>query len=185
MDELMAINASQAGDKAAFGLLIDQHYKNIYRYAYHCTGNHQDADDICQETFLRAFDRIGQLKNGNSFREWLFKIASNLSRKRLKKMKYDKNFVSLSADFQNQPQEKNDIQPFENLTQKEKASIIQQNLQEMSERLRMVTVLVLMENLSQKEAAKILNRSEPSISRDLIEAKARLQSRLCKLNDME
>ena len=181
MDESTAVKASRAGDNEAFGLLIDQHYKNIYRYAYHCTGKHQDADDICQETFLRAFDRIGQLKNSDSFREWLYKIATNLSRRRIKKMRIDRNFVSLSLDAMDQHREKNNIQPFDNLTKKEKALIIQQNLKEMSERLRMVTVLVLMEDLTQKEAAKILNRSEPSISRDLNEAKAWLQSRLRNL----
>ena len=170
MDELTAVKASQAGDKTAFGLLVDQHYKNIYRYAYHCTGNHQDADDICQETFLRAFDRISQLKNGTSFKEWLYKIASNLYRRRIKKMRMNRDFVSLSANSLNQKQENN-----------EKVSIVQEQLQEMSERLRMVTVLVLMENMAQKEAAKILKRSEPSISRDLNDAKAWLQSRLQKL----
>ncbi len=181
MDELAAVKASQAGDKAAFGILIDRHYKNIYRYAYHCTGNNQDADDICQETFLRAYDGIGQLKNENRFREWLYKIASNLSRKRLKRIKVNKKFVDLSADSLNQQQENKEVHPFEHITKNEKVSIIQNHLQEMSERLRMVTVLVLMEDLAQKEAAKILNRSEPSISRDVNEAKAWLQSRLQNL----
>jgi RNA polymerase sigma-70 factor, ECF subfamily len=181
MEETAAVEASRAGDKAAFGFLVDQHYKNIYRYAFHCVGNHQDADDICQETFLRAFDRLGQLKNGDSFRRWLFTIAANISRKRIKKINSQRNFVSLSADSLNQSPENNEVQPFENLTKKEKAAIVQEQLQEMSQRLRMVTVLVLMENLEQKEAAKILNRSEPSISRDLVEAKQWLQSRLRNL----
>jgi RNA polymerase sigma-70 factor (ECF subfamily) len=181
MEETAAVEASRAGDQVAFGFLVDQHYKNIYRYAFYCTGNHQDADDICQETFLRAFGSIRQLKNEDSFRQWLFRIAANLSRKRIKKMKTQRNFVSSSADSLNQSPENNEVQPFENLTKKEKAAIIQEQLQEMSQRLRMVTVLVLMEDLEQKEAAKILNRSEPSISRDLNDAKAWLQSRLRNL----
>jgi RNA polymerase sigma-70 factor (ECF subfamily) len=181
MEVTAAVEASRAGDKAAFGFLVDQHYKSVYRYAYHCMGNHQDADDISQETFLKAFDRIGQLKNGDSFRQWLFKIAVNISRKRIKKMKIHRNFASLSFNSPNQSPENNEVQPFENLTKKEKAAIVQEQLQEMSQRLRMVTVLVLMEDLEQKEAAKILNRSEPSISRDLNDAKAWLQSRLRNL----
>lgn len=180
MDEITTVKASQPSERDAFGVLIDQHYKNIYRFAYHCTGNHQDADDICQETFLRAFDRIGQLKNHDSFREWIFKIASNLSKKHIKKIRLNKNFTEKSGSSGNL-YENNDILPFENLTQKERASFIRQQLQEMSERLRMVTVLVLMEGLAQKEASKILNRSEPSISRDLNEAKQWLQSRLRNL----
>ena len=180
MEELAAVKASQAGDKAAFGLLIDKHYKNIYRYAFHCTGNHPDADDICQETFLKAYNSIGQLKNVNCFREWIYTIASNLSRRRIKKIKLNNNCLSVSADSLTHMEDKN-VHPFENITKSEKASIIQNYLQEMSERLRMVTVLVLMEDLTQKEAAKILNRSEPSISRDVNDAKAWLQSRLQNL----
>ncbi|MBN2589276.1 MAG: RNA polymerase sigma factor [Sedimentisphaerales bacterium] len=181
MDELAAVKASQAGERDAFGILIDKHYKNIYRYAYHCTGNHQDADDICQETFLRAYNRIGQLKNVNCFREWIYTIASNLSRRRIKKIKLNKNYVAFSSDSFNQRQDDKNVHPFDNITKSEKASIIQNHLKEMSERLRMVTVLVLMEDLAQKEAAKILNRSEPSISRDVNDAKAWLQSRLQNL----
>ncbi|MEJ2646896.1 MAG: RNA polymerase sigma factor [Sedimentisphaerales bacterium] len=181
MDESAAVRASQAGNKAAFGFLVDEHYKNIYRYAYHCVGNHQDADDLCQETFLRAFDHIGQLKNGTSFKEWLFTIASNLTRKRIKKLKIKRNFVSLPAETLIRLPQSSDIQPFENLTKREKVAMIREELQAMSQRLRMVTVLVLMEGMTQKEAAKILKRSEPSISRDLIEAKAWLQSRLRNL----
>lgn len=181
MDELTAVKLSQAGNKAAFGVLIDNNYKNVYRYAYQFIGNHQDADDICQETFLRAFDNIGTLKDGKRFKEWIFKIASNLSRKCIKKVKLNKKMISTSADSLDKLYENNETQPFENLSEKEKTVIIQKQIQKMPEHLRMVTVLVLMENITQKEAAEILNRSEPTISRDLNNAKNWLRNKLRNL----
>jgi len=182
MDELEAIQASRAGDKTAFSRLIEQYYKNIYRYAYQCTGNHQDADDICQETFLRALDNIRDLKDGKRFKGWIFKIASNLSRKRIKSVKFEKNMItSTSVDFLPQRSENKVTQPFENLSVKEKAVIIQDELRKMPEHIRMTTILVLIEGLTQKETAEVLNRSESAVSRDMDIGKDWLRQRLQKL----
>ena len=80
MDEVSLVQASQMGNKAAFGSLIDRYYQSIYRLAYHFTGNHYDTDEVCQETFLRAFENIRKLKEGSRFKGWIFIIASNLLR---------------------------------------------------------------------------------------------------------
>ena len=92
MDDLLLVGPSQAGDKAAFGSLIDRYYKSIYRFAFQCTGSHHDADEVCQETFLRAFEHIRKLKDGRYFKGWIFMIASNLLRKRAKQRKKYENF---------------------------------------------------------------------------------------------
>jgi len=83
MDELALIKASRTGDRAAFGGLVDLYYKNIYRLAYRYMGCHAEADDICQETFLRALEKIGTLRDGRCFKAWLLKIALNLSHRDL------------------------------------------------------------------------------------------------------
>jgi RNA polymerase sigma-70 factor (ECF subfamily) len=163
MDDLTAVKKSQAGNKAAFGFLIDRYYKSIYRYAFQCIGNHQDADDICQETFLRALDRIQQLKDGGRFKGWIFMIASNLYRKRVK----DKKYKTTTADVSIEQLQDTGFQPLENLSVKEKAMLIQKQLRKMPEQIRMTIVLVLIEGLTQKETAEILDCSESTISRNL------------------
>jgi RNA polymerase sigma-70 factor (ECF subfamily) len=181
MDELALVRASQRGNKAAFGSLIDRHYKNIYRLAYQYTGSHQDADDVCQETFLRAFGSIRKLRDAKRFKGWIFMIASNLLRKRAKKSRHQRQ---LTAEIEDGPAVKltggNNVGPFEILSAKEKSGIIHKQLQKMPEHMRLVTVLTLMEGLTQKDAAGVLNCSEASVSRRLDMARKWLRPRLQK-----
>jgi RNA polymerase sigma-70 factor (ECF subfamily) len=180
MNELAAVRTSQTGDRGAFGVLIERYYKSIYRYAYQCIGNHQDADDICQETFLRALGNIHALKDGKRFKGWIFQIATNLSRKRIKSMKSEK-VTTTDFDFLPQHVEDKSTQPLEKISGREKAAVIQDELRKMPKHIRMATILVLIEGLSQKETAEALNRSQSAICRDIEIGKDRLRQRLQKL----
>jgi len=177
MDELALVRASQRGDKAAFGSLIDRHYKSIYRLAYQYTGSHQDADDLCQETFLRAFDSIRKVRDAKRFRGWIFMIASNLLRKRIKDLRRVARTLDEAA---RELFEHDDVEPIETLLAKEKAVIIHKQLQKMPEDMRLVTILILMEGLAQKDVAAVLNCSEASVSRRLDVARKWLRARLQK-----
>ncbi len=181
MDDLLLVGSSQAGDRTSFGCLVDRYYKSIYRLALQYTGSHHDADEICQETFFRAFENIGKLKDGRSFKGWVFMIASNLLRKRTKQINREKTLDMENSDsIAAKPDENKDTQPSEILSTKEKTTIVREQLQQMPEHMRLATILVLMEGLSQKDAAGILNCSEPSVCRHLDMAKKWLKSRLQK-----
>jgi RNA polymerase sigma-70 factor (ECF subfamily) len=181
MDDLLLVGSSQEGDRIAFGSLIDHYYKGIYRFAFQYTGRHHDADEVSQETFLRAFENIRKLKDGSRFKGWIFMIASNLLRKRAKQIKREK-----TLDMENPGSaairlaEDKSTQPFETLSIKEKTTIIHEQLKQMPKHMRLVAILILMEGLSQKDAAGILNRSESSVSRHLDMARKWLKSRLQK-----
>ena len=180
MDELAAVRTSQAGDRAAFGVLIDRYYRKIYRFAYQFTGSHHDADDVCQETFLRAFDNIKKLKDCNW--GWIFMIASNLLRKHIKQTEYKKTLPAKLLDVASvEVAEDESTQPFETLSRKEKAMIIHKQLQTMPELMRLVTILILMEGLTQTDAAGILTCSEATVSRQLDAARNWLRARLQNL----
>ncbi|OHB77577.1 MAG: hypothetical protein A2Z25_01010 [Planctomycetes bacterium RBG_16_55_9] len=179
MDEMAAVKASQAGDKAAFAILIEMYHKNIYRFAYQCTGTHQDADDVCQETFLRAFDGIGKLRDGHRFRGWIFMIAANLARQRIKEVRSEKKLTErVSADAASELTEDEDCRPFERLSSGERAVIIQERLRTMPEPMRSVALLVLVEGFTQKEAAGMLDFSEATVSRHLQAARGWLRVKL-------
>jgi RNA polymerase sigma-70 factor, ECF subfamily len=175
MDELTAVKESQTGDRDAFGFLISQYYKSIYRYAYQLIGTNQDADDICQETFLRAFEEIKELQNGRCFKGWIFMIATNLSRRYINKKRCDEKSSStwVSIKMQSGANE-----PYENLSSNEKATIVQNQLLKMPEQMRMATVLVHIEDFTQKEASEILNCSQATVCRDLERAMVQLRSKL-------
>jgi RNA polymerase sigma-70 factor (ECF subfamily) len=179
MDDLLLVGSSQAGDRTSFGSLVDRYYKSIYRLAFQYTGSHHDADEICQETFFRAFESIRKLKDGSCFKGWIFMIASNLLRKRIKQIKRERmlDMENLDSVAIKLAKDKS-TQPLKTLSTKEKTMIIHEQLQQMPNYLRLVTILILMEGLSQKDAAEILNCSEPSVCRHLDMAKKWLKSRL-------
>ena len=71
------IARAQAGDKDAFRLLVERYSRAVYRLAYRMTGNQQDAEDIVQETFLRAYKQIHRYESRSAFGTWIYRIASN------------------------------------------------------------------------------------------------------------
>ncbi len=65
------------GDGSAFNLLVARWEKKLFNFAYRLTGDRDDAFDICQDSFVKAYEQIGQLKDASKFPNWLFKIARN------------------------------------------------------------------------------------------------------------
>lgn len=74
-----AIARAQSGDSDAFRTLVERHGRNVFRLAFRMTGNETDAEDIVQETFLRAFKQIQRYESRSSFGTWLYRIAANCS----------------------------------------------------------------------------------------------------------
>jgi RNA polymerase sigma-70 factor (ECF subfamily) len=82
MDRMEANDAAvvaqvRSGDSGAFRGLVERHSRSIFRLAYRMTGSEQDAEDVVQETFLRAYRQIGRFELRSSFKTWLYRIAVN------------------------------------------------------------------------------------------------------------
>ena len=184
MDERAAVQASQRGDRAAFGCLIDLYYRDLYRFAYWSTGSHGDADDVCQETFLTALGRIRSLRQDACFKAWLYKIALNLVRKRSRTAKPVGSGQPEMADLavQDVPDE-DDAGVVEVLKSRERAVVVHHELGKLPEPLKMAAALVLMDGVPQKQAAGILGCSEATLSRRLEMARDILRVRLRHLLD--
>src|SRR5215467_4956332 len=74
-----ALARAKAGDKDGFRLLVERHSRSVFRLAYRLTGNEQDAEDVVQETFLRAYKQLRNFESRASFGTWLYRIAANYS----------------------------------------------------------------------------------------------------------
>jgi RNA polymerase sigma-70 factor (ECF subfamily) len=68
-----------AGDRDAFRVVVERHSRSLFRLAYRMTGNEQDAEDVVQETFLRAYRQLNRFESRSSFSTWLYRIAVNCS----------------------------------------------------------------------------------------------------------
>jgi RNA polymerase sigma-70 factor (ECF subfamily) len=75
----VAVARVRAGDGDAYRALVDRHSRIVFRLAYRMTGNEQDAEDVVQETFLRAYKQLHRYESRASFGTWLYRIASNYS----------------------------------------------------------------------------------------------------------
>ncbi|MGH9144608.1 MAG: RNA polymerase sigma factor [Vicinamibacterales bacterium] len=70
---------ARQGDSEAFRALVEQHGRSVFRLAFRMTGNEQDAEDVVQESFLRAYRQLGRFESRANFGTWLYRIVSNCS----------------------------------------------------------------------------------------------------------
>lgn len=82
-----AIERTLAGDRDAYRILVERHSRNLHRLAYRMTGNRHDSEDIVQEAFLRAYQKLGQYSSKSSFGTWVYRIAANCAIDRLERRK--------------------------------------------------------------------------------------------------
>lgn len=76
-DEAALIRAAQGGDRPAFARLVEQYWDGLYRWLYHLTHDRHAAEDLAQETFLKAFRGLGRFRADSNFKAWLYRIAHN------------------------------------------------------------------------------------------------------------
>src|SRR5205807_2183224 len=98
-DELALVQAAKQGDVSAFEQLVKRYDRNIFRIAQHITQNREDAEDVVQDAFLKAYENLEQFQGNSKFYTWLVRIAVNEALMRLRKRRNDRT-VSLDEDVE-------------------------------------------------------------------------------------
>ena len=96
--DLELVHAARAGDRRAYGALVDRHLRSVYSVTLRLLGHCSDAEDVSQDTFLRAYERLSLFDDTRSFRNWLLKIASNLAINRIRSRKREQKLKLRLAD---------------------------------------------------------------------------------------
>jgi RNA polymerase sigma-70 factor (ECF subfamily) len=168
-----------AGDLDAFGQVYARYERQVYRYAYRLLGNREEADDVKQETFLRAYRAIPGFRNDSSLLTWLMRICGNLCRDRLKS---SQNRREVLYDPQATPESPHGnpahTDPFAVIERAETTAIIRRALAGMPEKYREAVLLRDVENLSYEEIAGILGCSRPMVKLRLFRARRMLKERV-------
>lgn len=169
-----------AGEKALFHELIRPYERAVYLAAYSVLRNPADAEEVAQETLLKALTNLAQLRADDKFKSWLLQIAYNESRMRLRKDHkdlYEPLEGEGSDDAEFQPQEFADWRdvPSEVLEKKEIRQAVARALLTLSDKYRQVFVLRDVQHLSVEETARVLGISKPAVKTQLL--RARLQMR--------
>ena len=87
--DAVAVERTLAGDRDAYRILVERHSQNVYRLAYRMAGNSHDAEEIVQEAFLRAYQKLKQFAGQANFGTWVYRIAANYAIDRLRQRKAD------------------------------------------------------------------------------------------------
>src|SRR5437867_13148217 len=98
-DEMTVVGRARQGELAAYDELVRRYQERIYATIYHMTSNHEDANDLAQEAFIKAYQALKSFKGGSSFYTWVYRIAVNKTINFLKQRK-NKSHMSLNdLDF--------------------------------------------------------------------------------------
>jgi RNA polymerase sigma-70 factor (ECF subfamily) len=180
-DDAADVARARSGDEGAFQALVERHSRSIFRLAFRMTGNEHDAEDVVQETFLKAYRRLAQFEERAHFGSWLYRIAANCaydslrSRARrdeksaLPEQQEDDPMVSIAADgpspdrlvFSGQVQER-----------------VRTAMARLSERERAAFVLRHFEEMSTKEIGDALGLDEGAVKHSVFRAVRKLREAL-------
>jgi len=184
-DETKLVDAARGGDVGAFEQLIRRYDRNVFRIAQHITQNREDAEDVVQDAFLKAYQNLGQFQGQSKFYTWLVRIAVNEALMRLRRRRPER-MVSIDEDVKTEedsmPREIADWSPNpEQLyKQAELKEILSKTIQGLPPSFRMVFVLRDVEGLSTEETAEALGLSVPAVKSRLLRARLQLRERLTK-----
>lgn len=184
-DEAALVAQAQSGGVEAFTELVNRYERNIYRLARHITQSPEDAEDVLQETFLKAYEHLGDFQGNSKFYTWLVRIAVNQSLMKLRKRKSD---ASVSLDDPYDTGEETlvreiaawDPNPEQTYTQEEMRAILEKAVDSLPPTFRAVFALRDIEELSTEETAAALNLSIPAVKSRLLRARLKLREKLTR-----
>lgn len=173
----------QAGSRAEFAKLINAHSDQVFRLALKILGNEQDAEDVLQNTFLKAFQKIGSFEGRSNVSTWLYRIATNEALMIIRKQKPEVNIAELSNEDNEEIE--TPVQfidwcclPENELLSEETRVAMDNAINELSDALRIVFILRDIEGLSIQETSQVLNLSETAVKTRLLRARLKLREQL-------
>ena len=183
IDDLTLVRRAQSEDMRAYDLLVRRYQERIYATVYHMTSNHDDANDLAQETFIKAFRALKTFKGDSSFYTWIYRIAVNKTINFLKQRKnrvqnslndvdfnaeHDPDLVALTSERT----------PRRDLNLSELQEKLNEAMLKLSEHHRMVVTLHDVQGLSHEEIGKIMDCNVGTVRSRLFYARQQLQAYL-------
>ena len=185
-DELALVNRSRNGDAAAFSELVNRYERRIFRLAKRITQNDEDAEDVLQEAFLKAYQNLDNFQGNSKFYTWLVRISVNEALMKLRKRKTDKTVPLDEPMDTGEETVQREIavwegNPEQRYSQEELHVILEDAIDSLKPVYRTVFVLRDVEEMSTKETAEALNLSIPAVKSRLLRARLQLRERLTRL----
>lgn len=189
IDDTMLVREAQRGNRAAFEELVRHYDQAVLRLALHLTGSEQDAQDVYQEAFLKAYKSVGNFRFECSFYTWIYRIVTNLCLDHLRKKQVRKEGAPVAKDSSGEefdlldqvPDGRAGANPERDLMRRELGQRIGRALERLTPRERMVFELKHYQGLKLRTVGEMLNTTEETAKNTLFRATQKLRSALADM----
>lgn len=161
------VDLSKTGDREAFSEIVRRMQQNIFQYCYPMVGNRQDAEDIVQEVFVRAYGNLGKYNESGCFTGWLFTMAHRIC---LNKLRKSRRFLALFRRVSNEEALR---KPYDNVD--ELSGDILSLLDSLNPRIRGIVILKVLHEMSYEEISNIVGISSVNLRKQFERARKQLQ----------
>lgn len=188
MDENALIRQAQAGDSTAWRRLFDTHHRKVFNTAYRFLGNRPDAEDVLQETFVRAYRGLDSFDPSytGGFSCWISRIGANCSFDALRRRKRNRETLSLEEDSFNHPADASEeADPLRTAGNSEIRIRITEAVAGLTPKQRLIFTLRHYEGYTTREIAGMVAVSEGSVKTQLFRAVRTLRRKLRRLTPLE
>jgi RNA polymerase sigma-70 factor (ECF subfamily) len=181
--EQVLVHRARQGDLSAYDELVRRYQERIYATIYHMTSNHEDANDLAQETFIKAFQALKSFKGGSSFYTWIYRIAVNKTINFLKQRRNRSHMSLNDLDF-NAEHDPDFVALVSDKTPRREANLaelqekLNEAMQKLSEPHRLVVTLHDVQGLAHDDIAEIMDCNIGTVRSRLFYARQQLQAHL-------
>jgi len=184
-DEAAIVAQARLGDAKAFSELLRRYEGKIFRLALHITQNREDAEDVLQEAFLKAYEHLDQFQGQSKFYTWIVRIAVNQALMKLRKRKSDRSVsldetIDTGEDTVAREIAAWDENPEQQYSREEINEILSSAIDGLAPIYRAVFVLRDVDDLSTEETAEALELSVPAVKSRLLRARLQLRDKLTR-----
>jgi RNA polymerase sigma-70 factor, ECF subfamily len=185
IDEATLVAQSRDGSASAFTELVRRYEGKIFRLAQHVTQNREDAEDVLQETFMKAYEHLDQFQGNSKFYTWIVRIAVNQALMKLRRKKTGKTVsidetIDTGEDTVVREIAAWEENPEQRFSREELGEILEGAIEALEPPYRSVFVLRDIEEMSTEETAEALGLSIPAVKSRLLRARLQLRERLTR-----
>lgn len=187
------VSRARAGEASAFSVLVGRHQRQIYRLALRMMGNESDAEEVLQEAFLHAYEKLGEFRGDAAFNSWIYRIAANSALMRLRRKRRAPEMLSTSEEplpelagpaflpdggYAEPPRSDWSLRADDALHNQQLGSAIERAVANLPADYRVVFLLKDVDGLSNEEIAESLGLSVPAVKSRLHRARLALREQL-------
>ena len=173
LDEPALVAACLAGRREAFDVIVELHRRAVYQLCYRFVGNHEDASDLSQEVFIRAFRGLDRFRGDSSLGTWLYRIAVNVSLNKVSAKQPQTEPIDARPHIDSRA-----VDPSSELLRGERAAQVRAAIACLPKKQRATVILRIYHELSHEEIAGILGSSVGAVKTNFFHALAKLRNLL-------